>query len=152
MGCHSNLTYYNQDLESARAAWEQRHKPVILPEYDPKKFATTKRSMRMWRKKWKGTLTPYTHQEYVQTMRPQKRKKYERALHHKPSSFVTSFVKMEKMSTEKYKAPRLIQGRTPAFNIHYGSYIKKLEHALYHRDWKSRQRYAKMVDLYGMAS
>nr|AZS32321.1 hypothetical protein 2 [Crane fly tombus-like virus 3] len=34
------------------------------------------------------------------------------------------------MSTSKYKAPRLIQGRHPTFNLAYGRYIKPLEKSL----------------------
>lgn len=40
---------------------------------------------------------------------------------------VTPFTKIEKMSTSKYKAPRMIQGRHMIFNLHYGRFIKPLE-------------------------
>lgn len=52
---------------------------------------------------------------------------------HKIPAIVTPFTKIEKMKTNKYKAPRMIQARHPVFNIHYGAYIKPLEHMILSR-------------------
>jgi len=46
---------------------------------------------------------------------------------------ITSFVKMEYLTTTKFKATRMIQGRDPRFNILLGRYIKQLEHTIYSR-------------------
>lgn len=46
------------------------------------------------------------------------------------STRVKAFTKIEKMTTRKYKAPRMIQARDPTFNIEYGRFIKPLENLL----------------------
>nr|QTJ63604.1 RNA-dependent RNA polymerase [Raphidiopteran tombus-related virus] len=48
----------------------------------------------------------------------------------KVTNIITPFTKIEKLSTSKYKAPRLIQARHKSFNIEYGCYIKPLEQFL----------------------
>lgn len=40
---------------------------------------------------------------------------------------VQPFTKIEKLTTSKYKAPRMIQARHISFNLQYGRYIKPLE-------------------------
>nr|QTJ63608.1 RNA-dependent RNA polymerase [Megalopteran tombus-related virus] len=42
-------------------------------------------------------------------------------------SYIQPFTKIEKMTTAKYKPPRMIQARHVTFNIEYGKYIKPLE-------------------------
>lgn len=49
----------------------------------------------------------------------------------KITPLVKPFTKIEKMSQTKYKAPRMIQARDPSFNIHFGKYIKPLEHKVF---------------------
>lgn len=77
---------------------------------------------------------PWTEEQYIASMTPaSKRIVYERAYEtylqdHRISSLVTPFTKIEKLKANKYKAPRMIQSRKPIFNIHYGKYIKSLEH------------------------
>nr|QTJ63697.1 RNA-dependent RNA polymerase [Coleopteran tombus-related virus] len=46
-------------------------------------------------------------------------------------STVQPFPKIEKMTTKKYKAPRMIQARHMTFNIEYGKFIKPLEETLF---------------------
>lgn len=45
-------------------------------------------------------------------------------------NFVQPFTKLEKMTTAKYKAPRLIQAYHPTFNIELGRYVKPLEQTI----------------------
>lgn len=45
-------------------------------------------------------------------------------------SRITPFTKLEKVKTDKYRAPRLIHARHPTFNVEYGCYIKPLERIL----------------------
>ncbi|APG76415.1 hypothetical protein 2 [Sanxia tombus-like virus 8] len=69
---------------------------------------------------------------------PSKRRFYQQVVDQirngrKITSGITPFTKLEKMGSNKYKAPRLIQARHPTFNIAYGCYIKPLERANKHK-------------------
>nr|QZZ63351.1 hypothetical protein [Leuven Tombus-like virus 1] len=85
---------------------------------------------------FKRKLRPWTRQQYVDNIDiPAKRKFYQSWLDQINNGYpirsdVCPFTKLEKYSTTKYKAPRLIQARHPTFNIEYGRYIKPLERAL----------------------
>nr|QTJ63692.1 RNA-dependent RNA polymerase [Dipteran tombus-related virus] len=111
-----------------------RHSPITTAEYDSRLFNKINQLRR-----FKIKPNPYTADEYVNSMdNSSKRNYYRRVLldircGKRISSVVCPFTKLEKCSTDKYKAPRLIQGRHPTFNIVYGSYIKPLERGLKHR-------------------
>lgn len=74
-----------------------------------------------------------SHEDYIATIEPPSKKnmyqsKYDDYLcTQRVYSMVQPFTKIEKMSSAKYKAPRMIQARAPIFNILYGAYIKPLE-------------------------
>lgn len=55
---------------------------------------------------------------------------------------VRPFTKIEKMTTKKYKPPRMIQARSISFNIEYGKFIKPIEHYLFKRS-KHRHHFGK---------
>lgn len=120
--------YYPPDIDTTAAAYYNRHRPIILEEYGPQNVRAASSTLF-------GNLystRKYTHFEYVETMRPTKRKMYRDALQDLEAGMpvnnrVLAFTKIEKQSTGNYKAPRLIQSRSPKFNILYGSYIKSLE-------------------------
>lgn len=57
-------------------------------------------------------------------------------------SSVKPFTKIEKMTTKKYKPPRLIQARDLTFNIEYGKYIKPIEEHLFKRH-RARKHFGK---------
>jgi hypothetical protein len=95
-------------------------------------------------------LKPWSNEEFLHHVDPTKRKLYEQAVEElkllkQPKSRITSFVKMEQMACKpknlrnykiKYKAPRMIQGRDPTFNVAFGRYIKRYEHAVCAADRK----------------
>jgi hypothetical protein len=75
-------------------------------------------------------LTPYTQDEYIDTM-PSSYRKFKGKVLTKVGKWLKSFVKKERVDLSKYKAPRLIQANTQELNICLGRYIKKLEHKVY---------------------
>lgn len=122
---------YPQSATTTVAAYINRHRPQLLPEYDAGLFQDLRHLRRFQRrpKRW-------TRQEYADSYRdPGKRRFYTRVAEDldsgrkKLSASVKPHTKMEKMSSTKYKAPRLIQARDPTFNVEYGRYIKPLERA-----------------------
>lgn len=127
---HSFYIYPQCGVTTA-AAYINRHRPQTLDEYNPRLFRNTGHLQRFKRhpRRW-------TREEYADSFRdPGKRRFYSRIAsdldlgRKRVSAGVQPFTKMEKMSTNKYKAPRLIQARNPTFNIEYGRYLKPLERA-----------------------
>nr|UDL14007.1 MAG: RNA dependent RNA polymerase [Xiangshan tombus-like virus] len=124
--------YYPQDNITTVAAFTNRHDPVILPEYDPKRIAGCYKHI----KKFVRHPNKLTKQQYVDRISDStKRALYQRALADIEqgrgySTRVQPFTKIEKLPATKYKAPRMIQARHLSFNIEYGVYIKPLEDAL----------------------
>nr|QTJ63579.1 RNA-dependent RNA polymerase [Neuropteran tombus-related virus] len=59
-----------------------------------------------------------------------------------PRHSITPFSKIEKMSTSRYKPPRLIQARHATHNIIMGSYIKPLEYSLFKNN-KNKHHFGK---------
>jgi len=83
-----------------------------------------------------GQVSPITPEQFVSSYTGRKRKLYDRALANVrdvqfPDSRIKTFVKKERHLGEKYKAARLIQARSPEFNIRLGEYLKPIEHRLY---------------------
>lgn len=129
------------------AAWENRHKPQRLNEYDPKiynkisllnKFKTTK-------------CKPLTRTQFIQQQPTNKRQKYISCLGktQEPTNIIKSFVKIEKTSSTKYKAPRLIQARNPYYTMELGRYTLPLEHKIYQSDKNNKKNnFYKGVNLY----
>jgi len=86
------------------------------------------------------SLTPWNPQQFVDAYVGHKRLIYERAadsLTRKPiclkDSHITAFVKAEKInrSSKPDPAPRIIQPRTPRYNVAVGVYIKPIEKIVY---------------------
>nr|AZS32325.1 hypothetical protein 1 [Hypsignathus monstrosus tombus-like virus 1] len=127
----NDYTYHAQCGFNTIGAYLNRHKPQRLPEYDPSLFANDRILRDIIRKP-----TKWTHEQYIDSMdRPEKRRVYTEASRMvrdegRVISRITPFTKLEKVKTDKYRAPRLIHSRHATFNIEYGSYIKPLERSL----------------------
>lgn len=121
--------YYPQSNTTTHAAYSNRHSAVILPEYEPDKVSGLYRHLKQFR----AHPAKLTRQQYVDRITDHsKRKMYQNAVDEleagrRVSSRVMPFTKIEKLSTGKYKAPRMIQGRDIVFNVEYGRYIKPIE-------------------------
>nr|QED21532.1 hypothetical protein 1 [Cushing virus] len=126
--------YYPQDIPATIAAYSNRHKPSKLSDYDPR----VGRGTYKYIKKFVRHPRKYTRQQYVDRIVDNtKRAIYQGVCDdlEKGSGYdsrVQPFVKLEKMRTTKYKAPRMIQARDVSFNIEYGVYIKAIEDKLKH--------------------
>lgn len=102
-----------------------------LPEYLPELFDSLTHLRKFIRKP--GV---WSREQYIANIDDEcKRRFYQRVADQlgfgrSVSSMVCAFTKLEKYSTSKYKAPRLIQARDPSFNLEYGRYIKPIERAL----------------------
>lgn len=81
-------------------------------------------------------IEPWTRQQYVDAIiDPGKRKSYQDCLDEmertgKVYSHIVPHTKIEKMKSNKYKAPRLIQARHMSHNIEVGRFLKPLEIAI----------------------
>lgn len=120
--------YYPQCSETTAGAIINRHSPKITREYDSTGISKLYKHIR----KFVCHPRPMEYEEYCRSMTPtSKVNMYLRELEHLETrghkAVVCPFTKIEKMTTEKYKPPRLIQARHPSFNIMYGRYIKPLE-------------------------
>lgn len=79
--------------------------------------------------------SPLEPHEFVECYKGRKKTIYANALHEWTGGVTTSharlkaFVKAEKVDTSK--APRVIQPRSPVYNIGVGCYLKHIEHPLY---------------------
>lgn len=88
-----------------------------------------------------GLCRPVAPADFVESRRPSKRTVYRQALESlrfwpvaQRDSFCSTFVKCEKINTTKKPdpAPRVIQPRTPRYNIEVGVFLAHIEHAYYH--------------------
>jgi hypothetical protein len=84
------------------------------------------------------TRLPIDHEEFLEYYRGSKLQVYRSASESlvtepltKKDSQLASFIKAEKVLRSKDGAPRLIQPRSPRFNIELGCYLKPLEHDIY---------------------
>lgn len=99
-----------------------------------------RRFARSFARKYAGSTTPVERHEYVySTYRGRKLRVYENALckldtagiKHS-NSFISAFVKYEKiLSQPKRQVPRLIQPRSPVYNVELGRYLHGIEHSVY---------------------
>lgn len=87
-----------------------------------------------------ASTLPVSRQTFVNYYRGRKRKNYQRAADDlnirevsRQDAYLSSFLKAEKINftDKKDPAPRLIQPRTPRYNVEVGCYLKPLEHRLY---------------------
>jgi len=83
-----------------------------------------------------GPVSPISKEAFISGYKGPKRRVYERALDNLkiapiPDARVKTFIKKERHLAEKYKAARLIQARSPEFNICLGQYLKPIEHRVY---------------------
>lgn len=86
--------------------------------------------------------TPLSYDEFVATYEGRRRTVYQNAADsllvkavNKRDSYLSTFVKAEKVNftAKTDPAPRVIQPRGPRYNVSVGVYLKRIEHALYHR-------------------
>lgn len=87
------------------------------------------------------STTPLTDEQFVAQYRGRKRAVYQRAVDelrkvrplNRSDSYLSTFVKAEKLnlSAKEDPAPRVIQPRTPRYNVEVGKYLKPIEHRLY---------------------
>lgn len=123
--------YYPPGTQTILAAYINRHKQITLDEYDKNLNKDLHKYMKPFKPKY--NISPWTNEDYVNRIENSGKKKiYQQALKDinnniRISPIVTPFSKIEKMKSNKYKAPRMIQARKPTFNITYGKYIKPLE-------------------------
>lgn len=124
------MFYYPPGAITTLAGFANRHEPIILPQYEPEAVA----GLYKYIKRFTCHPRAWTREEYVDSFKDDsgKHASYVNVLSKLndkgyPTASVTPFTKLEKLSTSKYKAPRLIQARHPSFNIEYGKYIKPLE-------------------------
>lgn len=149
-GEDNKFTYYSQTPENLDAAWENRHKPRTLKEYNPKLYSNTTQLNKLLT----HAVRRQTAKEFIQEQPSDKRKKYYPHMHRTdtPSNIIKSFIKIEKIKTDKYTAPRMIQARNPYFTMSLGRYTKPMEHAIYCKDKKTRRfNFAKGMNMYEMA-
>lgn len=88
--------------------------------------------------------------QFLKTQNTDKRAKYLPHIYRKdqPSNIIKSFVKIEKTSTTKYKAPRMIQARNPYYTMSLGRYTIPLEHKIYNADKTRKNIFYKGYNLY----
>lgn len=147
-------TYYEQTEETISVAWDHRHTPQQTSNYEKKNYANTKAnrdiSSRLYHRQ--HALTKLTQQQFIDSQPSHKKQKYMRYLGDErfPSNIITPFIKIEKVSTTKYRAPRLIQARNPKFSMALGRYIKPIEEYIYGTTSKY-DRIMKTMNQYQMA-
>lgn len=87
-----------------------------------------------------GHCTPWTVQQFVESYTGSKLKRYQAAAASlavrgvvRADSYLQSFVKAEAVnfSAKPDPAPRIIQPRTPRYNVMVGKYLRPLEHRVY---------------------
>lgn len=91
--------------------------------------------------KWIEMAVPCTYDEFVKLYAGDRRQKiYQAACEslsvkevEAPDAWMTTFVKAEKINLSKKDdpAPRVIQPRTPRYNVEVGRYLKRLEKSVY---------------------
>lgn len=86
--------------------------------------------------------TPFSTEQFVECYEGRRRAVYEKAADSlkakavtRRDSYLSTFVKAEKINftAKNDPAPRVIQPRGPRYNVSVGVYLKRIEHALYHR-------------------
>lgn len=140
-GVHNNNNYNLSRAVLERVFLVKRGETFTRPPqpdarvFDERMFKFKKEMRRLI-----STATPYTPQEFVDSYDGRKKLVYSRALlslHQKSleveDSFISAFVKAEKcnFSAKVDPAPRVIQPRSPRYNLSVGLYIKKIEHRIY---------------------
>jgi len=107
--------------------------PVVLPEVRSSFVSLAKQIRRMM-----GQPTVKDKRKIVNSYTGGKKKVYERALQeledygldHRDTQ-ISAFVKIDKMLFEGKSKPRIIQARSPKFNLEIGQYIKPIEKLVY---------------------
>jgi hypothetical protein len=140
-GVHNNNNYNLSRAVLERVFLVQRGNTFVRPpQPDARVFNERMLKFKNKLRKLIKTATPYTPQEFVDSYDGRKRIVYSRALeslNSKPfeveDSFISAFVKAEKcnFSAKVDPAPRVIQPRSPRYNLSVGLYIKKIEHHIY---------------------
>jgi len=112
--------------------------PLVLP--DRGLFARRMRRFRNVYFRVARGLTPLTHEEFVASCDSRKRAIYERALEElrldgllEKDAWLQTFVKFEKLNltAKPNPDPRVIQPRSPKYNICVGAYLRPLEAVMY---------------------
>lgn len=147
MGASSDYGVHNSNRENGKRAVLERVFFVKGPsgfQRPPKPLpGIFKRRLQKFRKhllRYCVSTPPDTEFQFLSYYQGRKRMIYERAidsLHvqevERKDAFLSAFVKAEKINfTEKLDpAPRLIQPRSPRYNVRVGQYIKPIEHPIY---------------------
>lgn len=148
MGTSQEVIIHNPSLANSMRALLERvfnievkgvFQPPPLPR--PGYFSSELKHTLVKLHKLSYLVQPMTKEEFVASYTGPKRALYERVrqeLEIKPltkfDSSITAFVKAEKILTTPSKldpAPRIIQPRSPRFNIEIGVYIKRIEKVIY---------------------
>lgn len=88
-----------------------------------------------------GVTTPWRHDQFVASYRGRRQAVYQQASDSlkvrpvcKRDAVVSTFLKNEKINftAKADPAPRVIQPRSPRYNVEVGKFLKKIEHAVYH--------------------
>ncbi|CAG4973930.1 unnamed protein product [Colias eurytheme] len=124
-----SLYYYLKHSNTTASAYVKRHRPQRTTTYNKDAIPGLYKHLR----KFLCHPERFSRDEYVDSIDdPGRRKAYRAAVTDLENgdgavARVTPFTKIEKCTTSKYKAPRMIQGRDIRFNVEYGRYIKPLE-------------------------
>ncbi|CAG4969232.1 unnamed protein product [Colias eurytheme] len=124
-----SLYYYPKHSNTTASAYVKRHRPQRTTTYNKDTIPGLYKHLR----KFLCHPERFSRDEYVDSIDdPGRRKAYRAAVTDLENgdgavARVTPFTKIEKCTTSKYKAPRMIQGRDIRFNVEYGRYIKPLE-------------------------
>lgn len=95
---------------------------------------------RQTMRKFSAATAPYSRQEFVDCYKGRRHTIYSNALAslktrplEKRDSYIRAFVKAEKINSlaKSNPAPRIIQPRSPRFNVEVGRYIRRVEKAIF---------------------
>jgi hypothetical protein len=140
-GVHNNNNYNLSRAVLERVFLVKRGETFTRPpQPDARAFDERMLKFKMKMRRLIQTATMYTPQEFVDSYTGRKRIVYSRALEslalksiEVQDSFISAFVKAEKCDfvAKVDPAPRVIQPRSPRYNLSVGLYIKKIEHHIY---------------------
>lgn len=129
---NSKYYYYPPNYQTTSAALINRHQAIVLPEYNSLLIPQLYKYIKKFIFKT-GIIEP---EDFIELIDDTKKKNHYKASYQKYlddgriPTIITPFTKIEKMKSNKYKAPRMIQARSAIFNIFYGIHIKPLENYL----------------------
>lgn len=145
-GPNHNLGVYNNSVKAVERAFVERYFLCKHPDgFKPALQPRTHNFSRKWYVAFRKSCLSYmphlpvlTHEETLCLFPAKKRKVYEGALESlsrcgkvgKRDARLSSFVKFEKQDV--CKAPRIINPRSPRYNLEVARYLKHYEHHMFH--------------------